>query len=68
MDISKPLPDVPLLEPYRRFDKTTREYDERVGRDPNKWRNYDQEQYNKEAKEILKKVESYHKEQKRLYS
>jgi hypothetical protein len=37
MDISKPLPDIPEMEPYRARDPVTAEYDRRTGRDPNYW-------------------------------
>jgi hypothetical protein len=37
MDISKPLPDIPEMEPYRTRDPVTAEYDQRTGRDPNYW-------------------------------
>ena len=38
MDVSGPLPDVPIFEPFRSRDPVTREWDERTRRDPFKWR------------------------------
>jgi hypothetical protein len=38
MDVSGPLPDVPIFEPFRSKDPVTREWDERTNRDPFKWR------------------------------
>ncbi|MCL1477475.1 MAG: hypothetical protein MH219_07955 [Marinobacter sp.] len=38
MDVSGPLPDVPIFEPFRSRDPVTREWDERTCRDPFKWR------------------------------
>lgn len=34
MDISKPLPDIPILEPYRHLDPVTAAHDQQTGRDP----------------------------------
>lgn len=39
MDVSKPLPDIPMLEPFRHLDLTTAEYDQQTNRDPRYWRN-----------------------------
>ncbi|MBU2707959.1 hypothetical protein KCM76_18330 [Zooshikella marina] len=39
MDISKPLPDIPELEPYRHLDPITKAYDEKKSRDPEYWKN-----------------------------
>lgn len=45
MDISQPLPDIPGFESDRPRDPTTREHDERTGRDPRFWRDMDDETY-----------------------
>ncbi|MFS2162051.1 hypothetical protein ACCD10_32650, partial [Pseudomonas sp. Pseusp122] len=37
MDISRPLPDVPVHEAYRHLDPVTAEYDRQTGRDPRYW-------------------------------
>ena len=38
MDVSSPLPDVPIFEPFRSRDPVSKEWDERNNRDPFKWR------------------------------
>lgn len=38
MDVTQPLPDMPRLEPFRHRDPVTREYDEKIGRNPRYWR------------------------------
>lgn len=45
MDVTKPLPDIPLFEAYRYLDPTTRAHDEKTGRDPYHWRNMNEEDY-----------------------
>ncbi|MEJ2044932.1 MAG: hypothetical protein P8X89_16825, partial [Reinekea sp.] len=45
MDVSRPLPDVPQLEPYRHLDPTTREWDKKHNRPPRLWRDMTQEEY-----------------------
>jgi len=45
MDVTKPLPDIPLFEPYRPLDPTTRAHDEKKGRDPLYWRNMNEDDY-----------------------
>jgi hypothetical protein len=38
MDVTRPLPDVPIFEPFRSRDPVTAAHDERTDRDPFKWR------------------------------
>ncbi|WP_246533205.1 hypothetical protein [Pseudomonas lalucatii] len=38
MDISQPLPELPVLEQFRHLDPTTAEYDRQNKRDPRHWR------------------------------
>jgi len=45
MDVTKPLPDIPLFEACRHLDPTTRIHDEKTGRDPLYWRNMSEEDY-----------------------
>lgn len=45
MDVTKPLPDIPLFEAYRFLDPTTSDHDEKKGRDPLYWRNMNEEDY-----------------------
>src|SRR5690606_18477147 len=52
MDISQPLPDIPVLEQYRHLDPTTAEYDRRNARPPRFWRDMDEKTFDKKLKEI----------------
>jgi hypothetical protein len=45
MDVSQPLPDLPIFEPYRELDPVTAEFDRDSGRDPRRWRNSSYEQW-----------------------
>jgi hypothetical protein len=45
MDVTKPLPDIPLFEAYRHLDPTTHAHDEKTGRDPFYWRNMNEDDY-----------------------
>ena len=45
MDVTKPLPDVPVFEAYRSLDPTTRAYDEKTGRYPRYWFDMDNETF-----------------------
>ncbi|SDX69290.1 hypothetical protein [Marinobacter mobilis] len=47
MDVSGPLPDVPIFEPFRARDPVTAAHDERTGRDPRKWRKITREDWRK---------------------
>ncbi|MDC0664187.1 hypothetical protein [Marinobacter sp. SS21] len=47
MDVSGPLPDVPIFEPFRARDPVTAAHDERIGRDPFKWRKVTRESWRK---------------------
>ncbi len=51
MDISRPLPDVPMFEPFRHKDPVTAEHDRRTGRPERYWRDMDVEK----AKDMKKK-------------
>jgi hypothetical protein len=59
MDINEPLPDLPHLEPFRPFDKTTREYDKKRKRDPDKWRSADHLEYHKMCEEARRYLQKY---------
>lgn len=48
MDVSGPLPDVPIFEPFRARDPVTAAHDERTGRDPFKWRKVTREAWRKD--------------------
>ncbi|RHW19515.1 hypothetical protein, partial [Pseudomonas jilinensis] len=45
MDVSKPLPDIPALEPFRHLDPTTVEHDQRTGRQARYWRDMDEQAF-----------------------
>jgi hypothetical protein len=45
MDVTKPLPDMPLFEPYRHLDPTTSEYDQKKGRESRYWRDMSKQEY-----------------------
>ncbi|WP_304638872.1 hypothetical protein [Pseudomonas sp.] len=52
MDISKPLPEVPDLEPFRPLDPVTTEHDQRTGRPARYWRDMDEQTYKRRIQEI----------------
>ncbi|CCN84751.1 Conserved hypothetical protein [Vibrio nigripulchritudo SFn27] len=45
MDVSQPLPDLPILEAFRSKDPTTTAYDKEIGRDPNYWRSMSDKEF-----------------------
>ena len=47
MDVTGPLPDVPIFEPFRPRDPVTRAWDQRNDRDPFKWRKMSPESWRK---------------------
>jgi len=47
MDVTHPLPDIPIFEPFRPRDPVTAQWDERTGRDPFKWRKMSPEDWRK---------------------
>ncbi|MDX1756449.1 MAG: hypothetical protein R3175_10350, partial [Marinobacter sp.] len=54
MDVSGPLPDVPIFEPFRARDPVTAAHDERTGRDPFKWRKVTRESWRKDHEQRWK--------------
>ena len=54
MDVSGPLPDVPIFEPFRARDPVTAAHDERTGRDPFKWRKVTREAWRKDHEQRWK--------------
>lgn len=52
MDVSKPLPELPDLEPFRHLDPTTAEHDQRTGRPPRYWRDMDEKTYKARIQEM----------------
>jgi hypothetical protein len=59
MDVSRPLPDIPELEPYRHLDSTTREWDKENSRLERLWRDMLYEEYEALVEASLQAVESY---------
>ena len=53
MDISQPLPDLLMLEPWRQRDATTREYDKAHNRPVDYWTSMSDEQFKKAVDKIL---------------
>ncbi|WP_224055376.1 hypothetical protein [Vibrio penaeicida] len=45
MDVSQPLPDLPLLEVFRSKDPTTAAYDKEIERDPKYWRSMSDKEF-----------------------
>ena len=58
MDVSRPLPDVPFLEPYRHKDPVTAEHDENTGRPAHYWRDMDMTTFEQKAEEMGSRVRS----------
>ncbi|MDW6091248.1 hypothetical protein SBX64_01530 [Vibrio rhizosphaerae] len=54
MDVSKPLPDVPMLEQFRKLDPTTAAYDQQHQRNPNYWRSMSDEEFDKTLTEMAR--------------
>lgn len=55
MDISRPLPDIVLLEPYRPYDATTYEADKRQQRPARYWRNMPAELFERRLRQFIGK-------------
>ena len=55
MDVSQPLPDIPLNEPYRHKDSTTVAYDKAHHRKPDFWLSMDDEEFEQAVAKIVKK-------------
>lgn len=58
MDISRPLPDIPLYEPYRHLDPVTAEYDRQKQRPARYWIDMDDETFKAKVKEMLGKIDA----------
>jgi hypothetical protein len=52
MDVSKPLPDILALEPFRHLDPVTAEHDQRTGRPARYWRDMDEQAFKARINEI----------------
>ncbi|BAV77936.1 hypothetical protein PCAU_5727 [Pseudomonas chlororaphis subsp. aurantiaca] len=58
MDVSRPLPELPLYEPYRHLDPVTAEYDRRIGRAPRYWIDMDNDTFKAMVKEMLGRIDA----------
>ena len=60
MDVSQPLPDLPILEQFRQLDPTTAEHDRKSGREPRYWRDMSYEVWEKRGVgERMKRIDTY---------
>ncbi|MBN0077602.1 hypothetical protein JTL69_34980, partial [Pseudomonas aeruginosa] len=60
MDVTQPLPDLPVLEPSRPLDPVTAEHDRHTGRDPHYWRKRTYQGWPaKERKELDRRLHGY---------
>ncbi|RMQ45375.1 hypothetical protein ALQ06_02168 [Pseudomonas syringae pv. berberidis] len=56
MDTSGPIPDIPLLEPYRHLDPVTARYDQQRGRNPRYWIDMDDATFKAEVDAMWQRV------------
>ncbi|KPB51632.1 Uncharacterized protein AC511_4866 [Pseudomonas coronafaciens pv. oryzae] len=56
MDISGPIPDIPLFEPYRHLDPVTADYDQQRGRNPRYWIDMDDDTFKTEVDAMWQRV------------
>lgn len=60
MDVSQPLPDLPILEQFRHLDPTTAEHDRKSGRSPRHWRDMGYETWEKKGVgQRMKRIDTY---------
>ena len=60
MDVSQPLPELPILEQFRHLDPTTAEHDRKAGRNPRHWRDMDYPSWEKRGRgERMKRIDAY---------
>ncbi|MGN2411359.1 hypothetical protein [Pseudomonas syringae] len=56
MDVSGPIPDIPLFEPYRHLDPVTASYDQQNGRNPRYWIDMDNGTFKAEVGAMWQRV------------
>ncbi|MBY6195349.1 hypothetical protein KUV78_16240 [Marinobacter hydrocarbonoclasticus] len=56
MDITRPLPELPLLEQYRHLDPTTAEHDQATGRPARYWRDMDDKTFKQKVDDMFTDV------------
>lgn len=60
MDVSQPLPDLPILEQFRHLDPTTAEHDRKSGRSPRHWRDMSYETWEqKGVGQRMKRIDTH---------
>lgn len=59
MDVTRPLPDIPIFEPFRHLDPTTKEWDLKHGRPKNVWLNMTEEDYLKLMSDAVDAAKNY---------
>lgn len=64
MDVSRPLPEFPVLEPHRHKDPVTAEHDRKSGRPERYWRDMDDKTFKQKEDEMLSRVLSLNTEQR----
>ncbi|MCD5997500.1 hypothetical protein KDX38_28580 [Pseudomonas sp. CDFA 602] len=60
MNVSGPLPDIPLFEPYRHLDPVTAEYDKKNGRNPRYWIDMNEDVFKAEVGAMWKRTYDMH--------
>ncbi|MDX1757346.1 MAG: hypothetical protein R3175_14915 [Marinobacter sp.] len=56
MDVTRPLPEFPVLEPHRHKDPVTAEHDRKTGRPDRYWRDMDDETFKQKEDELYSRV------------
>ncbi|MOA18577.1 hypothetical protein D3C78_1389040 [compost metagenome] len=60
MDVSQPLPELPILEQFRPLDPATAEHDRHSGRNPRYWRDMSYQDWEKRGRgELMKRIEAH---------
>ena len=60
MDVTQPLPELPILEQFRHLDPTTAEYDRQSKRDPRRWRDMPYKAWERRGRaEMMKRNRDY---------
>ena len=60
MDVTQPLPDLPILEQFRHLDPTTAAHDREQQRNPRHWRDMDHQDWaNRGREELIQRTRNY---------
>lgn len=64
MDVTQPLPELPILEQFRHLDPTTAEHDRQSKRDPRRWRDMPYRAWERRGRaEMMKRNRDYNWQQ-----